>query len=78
MFASSLPLHVSFHVMDIFLVEGLEFIFRLGLALLEHSHDRLLELDMEDMTKVGVMATECDWISVHVLHLSLFWQLHTQ
>ena len=56
MFASSLPLDVAFQVMDIFLVEGIDVIFRLGLALLEHSHDRLLELDLEDMTKV------CLWL----------------
>ena len=52
MFASSLPLNVTFQVMDIFFVEGIDVIFRLGLALLEYSHDRLLELDLEDMTKV--------------------------
>ena len=57
MFASSLPLDVAFQVMDIFLVEGIDVIFRLGLALLEHSHDRLLELDLEDMTKV------CLWLT---------------
>ena len=52
MFASSLPLSVVFRVMDIFLMDGMEVIFRVGLALLERSHDQLLRLDLEDMTKV--------------------------
>lgn len=52
MFASSLPLTVVFRIMDVFLIEGMEVIFRIGLALLERSHDQLLKLDLEDMTKV--------------------------
>ena len=52
MFASVLSLNVVFRIMDIFLVEGREIVFRVGLALLEHSHDKLIQLDMEDMLKV--------------------------
>jgi hypothetical protein len=39
--------------MDVFLIDGVEIIFRIGLALLERSHDQLLQLDMEDMTKAS-------------------------
>ena len=52
MFASVLSLNVVFRIMDIFFVEGREIVFRVGLALLEHSHDKLMQLDMEDMLKV--------------------------
>lgn len=52
MFASVLSLNVVFRIMDIYLVEGREIVFRVGLALLEHSHDKLIQLDMEDMLKV--------------------------
>ena len=39
--------------MDTFLTDGVEVIFRIGLALLEHSYDQLMQLDLEDMTKVS-------------------------
>lgn len=53
MFASVLSLNVAFRVMDIFLVEGREIIFRVGLALLDQSEAKLIQLDLEDMLKVG-------------------------
>ena len=53
MFTSTLPLCVSFRIMDTFLTDGVEVIFRIGLALLEHSYDQLMQLDLEDMTKVS-------------------------
>lgn len=51
MFTSTLPLCISFRIMDTFLTDGVEVIFRIGLALLEHSYDQLMQLDLEDMTK---------------------------
>uniref|UniRef100_A0A1X7VAF8 Rab-GAP TBC domain-containing protein n=1 Tax=Amphimedon queenslandica TaxID=400682 RepID=A0A1X7VAF8_AMPQE len=51
LFASTLPLCAAFRVLDIFLIDGIEIIFRVGLALLERSQNELLKLDMEDMTK---------------------------
>lgn len=51
MFASVLSLNVVFRIMDIFLVEGKEFIFKVGLALLEHSQAKLLQLDLEEVLK---------------------------
>lgn len=53
LFASTLPLCAVFRIIDIFLTEGVEIIFRIGLALLEKSYQQLLQLDLEDMTKVG-------------------------
>ena len=53
MFASVLSLNVAFRVMDIFLVEGREIIFRVGLALLDQSETKLIQLDLEDMLKVS-------------------------
>lgn len=53
MFASVLSLNVVFRIMDIYFVEGREIVVRVGLALLEYSHDKLIQLDMEDMLKVG-------------------------
>ena len=38
--------------MDILLVEGREILFRVGLALLETSQEKLIRMDMEDMIKV--------------------------
>ncbi len=52
MFASVLSLNVVFRIVDIFLLEGREIIFRVGLALMEHNKDRLLKGDMEDILKV--------------------------
>ncbi len=52
MFASVLALKTAFRVMDILLVEGRDIIFRVGMALLEASQDKLVHMDMEDMIKV--------------------------
>ncbi len=52
MFASVLSLNVVFRIMDIFLLEGKEIIFRVGLGLMEYSKDRLLRGDLEDILKV--------------------------
>ena len=41
--------------MDVFLEDGLEMIFRIGLALMEHSHDDLMSMDLEEMTKVHII-----------------------
>lgn len=53
MFASVLSLNVVFRIVDIFLLEGREIIFRVGLALIEHCGERLLREDLEDILKVS-------------------------
>ena len=55
LFASTLPLCAAFRILDIYLIDGIEIIFRVGLALLERSQSELLKLDMEDMTKVMIL-----------------------
>lgn len=47
LFSSNLPLHVAYRVMDLFLSEGLDMIFRLSVAILQICKEDLLKLDME-------------------------------
>lgn len=51
LFTSNLPLHLAYRVMDLFLSEGLEMIFRLSVAILQICRDDLLKLDMEGLLK---------------------------
>lgn len=51
LFTTSLPLTLVCRIFDIFLNEGIEIIFRVGLAILEWHKDYLLLLDMEGMLK---------------------------
>jgi hypothetical protein len=50
-FTTTLSLGVSSRVMDLFLMDGLEVVFRLALALLHLARPQLLQLDMEGMLK---------------------------
>ena len=36
-------------------LKGRDVVFKVGLALLEHSQEQLLQLDMEEMLKVGCL-----------------------
>ncbi|KAF6021285.1 EVI5L [Bugula neritina] len=49
LFTTQLPLHVCFRIMDIFLFEGMEIVFRIGVALLLLGEADLLCMDMEGM-----------------------------
>lgn len=51
LFTSNLPLHLAYRVMDLFLSEGLEMIFRLSMAILQICKVELLKLDMEALLK---------------------------
>jgi hypothetical protein len=51
MYATSLPLAVVFRIMDLFLLEGMEILFKVGMALLEWSRAELLQMDMEAMLR---------------------------
>ena len=51
LFATSLPLGGACRVMDCFLVDGLEVIFRIALAVLTISKEELFAMDMEGMLK---------------------------
>ncbi|XP_055299471.1 ecotropic viral integration site 5 ortholog isoform X5 [Sitodiplosis mosellana] len=50
-YTTSLNLQISCRVMDIFLSEGMEFIFKMALAMLAIGKESLLSLDMEAMLK---------------------------
>lgn len=51
LFTSCLPLPVAFRVIDLFLSEGLEAIFRISIAILMICKEQLLKLDMENLLK---------------------------
>jgi hypothetical protein len=51
LFTTQLPLELSNRVMDVFLSEGMEIIFRCAIAILQLSRVELLQLDMEGMLK---------------------------
>ncbi|KAG8230075.1 hypothetical protein J437_LFUL009194 [Ladona fulva] len=51
LFTTALPLPVAWRIMDVFLAEGMEIIFKTALALLTIGKDDLLCLDMEGMLK---------------------------
>uniref|UniRef100_A0A8C9RD79 Ecotropic viral integration site 5 like n=1 Tax=Scleropages formosus TaxID=113540 RepID=A0A8C9RD79_SCLFO len=51
LFLTFLPLPVATRVFDIFMYEGLEIIFRVGLAILLYNQTDLIQLDMEGMSQ---------------------------
>ncbi|XP_029641770.1 EVI5-like protein isoform X2 [Octopus sinensis] len=51
LFATSLPLSLACRVMDLFISEGMEIVFRIGMAILQMSQEILMSLDMEGMLK---------------------------
>ena len=52
LFTTALSLSLACRVMDVFLSEGMEIIFKLALAMLTLGKDELMSLDMEGMLKV--------------------------
>uniref|UniRef100_A0A673Y157 Ecotropic viral integration site 5 n=1 Tax=Salmo trutta TaxID=8032 RepID=A0A673Y157_SALTR len=48
-FLTSFPLPVATRIFDIFMLEGLEIVFRVGLAILQLNQAELIQLDMEGM-----------------------------
>ncbi|KAM4676590.1 EVI5-like protein isoform 2-T4 [Discoglossus pictus] len=51
LFLTTFPLPVATRVFDIFIYEGLEVIFRVGMALLTFNQTELMQLDMEGMSQ---------------------------
>eukprot|EP00118_Oscarella_pearsei_P023239 m.275037 g.275037 ORF g.275037 m.275037 type:complete len:600 (+) comp40594_c1_seq5:1324-3123(+) len=51
MFATSLPVSLVFRILDLFFLDGMEILYRIGLALLECSKAQLLQMDIEGMQK---------------------------
>lgn len=52
LFTTALSLPLACRIMDVFLSEGMEVIFKVALAMLQLGKDDLLSLDMEGMLKV--------------------------
>ncbi|XP_022254208.1 ecotropic viral integration site 5 ortholog-like isoform X1 [Limulus polyphemus] len=51
LFTANLPLQLASRVMDLFLSEGMEMIFRISVAILQFCKEDLIQLDMEGMLK---------------------------
>uniref|UniRef100_A0A3B3RV74 Ecotropic viral integration site 5 like n=1 Tax=Paramormyrops kingsleyae TaxID=1676925 RepID=A0A3B3RV74_9TELE len=51
LFLTFLPLPVATRIFDIFMYEGLEIIFRVGVAILQYNQMDLIQLDMEGMSQ---------------------------
>ena len=51
LFTSNLPLHLASRVLDLFLSEGIEMIFRISLGILMICKEDLLKLDMEGLLR---------------------------
>lgn len=51
LFSTTLPLALAFRIMDVFISEGMEMIFRISISILQTSKDELLAQDMEGMIK---------------------------
>jgi hypothetical protein len=64
LFTTALPLPLVCRVFDIFLNEGFEIVFRVGMAILDCHKDALMMLDMEGMIKVWVLS--CFFFCFHV------------
>ncbi|XP_074835677.1 EVI5-like protein isoform X2 [Carettochelys insculpta] len=52
LFLTTFPLPVATRVFDIFMYEGLEIVFRVGMALLQFNQAELVQLDMEGMSQL--------------------------
>uniref|UniRef100_A0AAR2KYI5 Rab-GAP TBC domain-containing protein n=1 Tax=Pygocentrus nattereri TaxID=42514 RepID=A0AAR2KYI5_PYGNA len=55
-FLTSFPLPVATRIFDIFMCEGLEIVFRVGLAILQMNQAELIQLDMEGMLQSHLMS----------------------
>ena len=77
LFTSCLPLHVAYRVIDLFLSEGMEIIFRFSIAILIICKEDLLKLDMENILKYfqkevpAKVETDPDYLINHVLKIKL-------
>ncbi|XP_071820168.1 EVI5-like protein isoform X2 [Apostichopus japonicus] len=52
LFATCLPLPLACRVMDVFISEGMEVIFRIGIAILQLNYDMLIHMDLEQMLRL--------------------------
>lgn len=52
LFATCLPLPLACRVMDVFISEGMEVVFRIGIAILQLNYDMLIHMDLEQMLRL--------------------------
>ncbi|KAJ8039201.1 Ecotropic viral integration site 5-like [Holothuria leucospilota] len=52
LFATCLPLPLACRVMDVFISEGMEVVFRIGIATLQLNYDMLIHMDLEQMLRL--------------------------
>ncbi|GFY31270.1 ecotropic viral integration site 5 ortholog [Trichonephila clavipes] len=73
LFTSSLSLHLACRVMDLFLSEGMEMIFRIGIAILQYCKEDLLQHDMEGMLRYfqKEMPAKCEADPDYLIGLSM-------
>ncbi|XP_067129865.1 ecotropic viral integration site 5 ortholog-like isoform X2 [Centruroides vittatus] len=73
LFTSTLPLSLASRVMDLFLSEGMEMIFRIAVAILQFCKEDLLQLDMEGMLKYfqKEMPAKCEIDPDFLINLAL-------
>lgn len=55
LFTTALTLPLACRIMDVFLSEGMEIIFKVALAMLTLGKEELMSLDMEGMLKVNIV-----------------------
>lgn len=77
LYTTSLNLQISCRVMDIFLSEGMEFIFKMALAMLAIGKESLLSLDMEAMLKVNAI-NHLNWVENFRISPVELWQVKYQ
>lgn len=73
LFTSNLPLHIANRVMDLFLSEGIDVLFRLSIAILQLCRDDLLKLDMEGLLKFfqKELPLRCEIDPDYLIHLTV-------
>ncbi|XP_053471273.1 EVI5-like protein isoform X2 [Ictalurus furcatus] len=72
LFLTFLPLPIATRIFDIFMYEGLEIIFRVGMAILQYNQTDLIQLDMEGMSQEidseEATVTESHFITLRLTH----------
>ncbi|XP_064457215.1 ecotropic viral integration site 5 ortholog-like isoform X2 [Ornithodoros turicata] len=73
LFTSCLPHTLACRVMDLFLSEGMEMIFRIAIAILQYCKEDILQLDMEGMLKYfqKEMPSKCETDPDYLINLAL-------
>uniref|UniRef100_A0A8C1BSG4 Ecotropic viral integration site 5a n=1 Tax=Cyprinus carpio carpio TaxID=630221 RepID=A0A8C1BSG4_CYPCA len=69
---SSLPITAAIRIFDIFMCEGLEIVFRVGLALLQMKQTELIKLDVEGMMNVIEHLNETNFLFSSYLPLATY------